>query len=95
MQRRRSGRAERCGFNGAAYKAVVKAPRCAVTIKHALAGTSMINIMEVAERLQDVGVQAPYHTGAPAQMYKGSANWSHIAEVKNNPRIQIPIFWQW
>ena len=49
--------------------------------------------MEVAERLQDIGVQAlAIHGRTRAQMYKGSANWSHIADVKNNPRIKIPIF---
>jgi tRNA-dihydrouridine synthase B len=54
---------------------------------------SMINIMEVAERLQDIGVQAlTIHGRTRAQMYKGEANWSYIAEVKNNPRIKIPIF---
>jgi tRNA-dihydrouridine synthase len=49
--------------------------------------------MEVAERLQDVGVAAlTIHGRTRAQMYKGSANWNHIAEVKHNPKIKIPIF---
>ncbi len=75
-------------------KAVVKSTSLPVTVKTRLGwDESMINIMEVAERLQDVGVQAlTIHGRTRAQMYKGSANWSHIAEVKNNPRIQIPIF---
>ena len=52
-----------------------------------------INIMEVAERLQDVGIQAlTIHGRTRAQMYKGEANWSWIEKVKNNQRIQIPIF---
>ncbi|HLG04005.1 MAG TPA: tRNA-dihydrouridine synthase, partial [Bacteroidia bacterium] len=54
---------------------------------------SSINIGEVAERLQDIGVQAlTIHGRTRAQMYKGYANWSLIGEVKNNPRIHIPIF---
>lgn len=52
-----------------------------------------INIDEVAERLQDIGVQAlSIHGRTRAQLYKGEADWSHIARVKNNPRIHIPIF---
>lgn len=75
-------------------KAVVKSTGLPVTVKTRLGwDDSMINIMEVAERLQDVGVQAlTIHGRTRAQMYKGSANWTHIAEVKNNPRIKIPIF---
>ena len=54
---------------------------------------SSINIYEVAERLQDVGVQAlSIHGRTRAQLYKGEADWEPIAKVKNNPRIQIPIF---
>lgn len=75
-------------------KAVVKSTSLPVTVKTRLGwDESMINIMEVAERLQDVGIQAlTIHGRTRAQMYKGSANWNHIAEVKNNPRIKIPIF---
>ncbi|MGB5384990.1 MAG: tRNA-dihydrouridine synthase, partial [Lutimonas sp.] len=52
-----------------------------------------IYIMEVAERLQDAGVQAlAIHGRTRAQMYKGTATWEPIADVKNNPRIHIPIF---
>jgi tRNA-dihydrouridine synthase B len=52
-----------------------------------------IRILEVAERLQDVGCKAiAIHGRTRAQMYKGSADWRPIAEVKNNPRMHIPIF---
>jgi tRNA-dihydrouridine synthase B len=52
-----------------------------------------IHIVEVAERLQDVGVQAlSIHGRTRKQMYTGEADWSYIAEVKNHPRIHIPIF---
>lgn len=75
-------------------KAVVSSTNLPVTVKTRLGwDDSSINIMEVAERLQDVGVQAlTIHGRTRAQMYKGFANWSHIASVKNNPRIKIPIF---
>ena len=52
-----------------------------------------IKIVEVAERLQDAGAKAiSIHGRTRAQMYKGEANWHPIAEVKNNQRMQIPIF---
>ena len=75
-------------------KAVIKSTNLPVTVKTRLGwDDNSINIMEVAERLQDVGVQAlAIHGRTRAQMYKGSANWKYIAEVKNNPRIKIPIF---
>lgn len=75
-------------------KAVIKSTNLPVTVKTRLGwDESMINIMEVAERLQDVGIQAlAIHGRTRAQMYKGHANWKHIADVKNNPRIKIPIF---
>lgn len=75
-------------------KAVVKSTSLPVTVKTRLGwDEKSINIMEVAERLQDVGVQAlSIHGRTRAQMYKGSADWTMIAEVKNNPRIHIPIF---
>lgn len=75
-------------------KAVVRSTSLPVTVKTRLGwDESSINIMEVAERLQDVGIKAlTIHGRTRAQMYKGSANWSHIAGVKNNPRINIPIF---
>ncbi len=74
--------------------AVVKSTNLPVTVKTRLGwDDNSINIVEVAERLQDVGIKAlAIHGRTRSQMYKGSANWSHIAEVKNNPRIKIPIF---
>ncbi|MES2515768.1 MAG: tRNA dihydrouridine synthase DusB [Bacteroidota bacterium] len=75
-------------------KAVVKSTNLPVTVKTRLGwDDSMINIMEVAERLQDVGIKAlTVHGRTRAQMYKGNANWEPIAAVKNNPRMHIPIF---
>lgn len=74
--------------------AVVRSTKLPVTVKTRLGwDDSSINIMEVAERLQDVGVQAlTIHGRTRAQMYKGEANWKYIAQVKNNQRIKIPIF---
>ena len=52
-----------------------------------------IFIGEVAERLQDVGIEAiSIHGRTRKQMYKGEADWSLIADVKNNPRMKIPVF---
>lgn len=75
-------------------KAVVKGTNKPVTVKTRLGwDESSINIMEVAERLQDVGIAAlTIHGRTRAQMYKGEANWEQIANVKNNPNIKIPIF---
>jgi nifR3 family TIM-barrel protein len=75
-------------------KAVIKGTNLPVTVKTRLGwDESSINIDEVAERLQDIGVQAlTVHARTRAQMYKGSADWSHIARVKNNQRITMPIF---
>jgi nifR3 family TIM-barrel protein len=51
------------------------------------------NIAEVAERLQDIGIAAlSIHGRTRAQLYKGPADWTLIGEVRNNPRIKIPIF---
>lgn len=74
--------------------AVIRRTSKPVTVKTRLGwDDSSKNIMEVAERLQDVGVQAlSIHGRTRAQLYKGEADWSLIAEVKNNPRIHIPIF---
>ena len=75
-------------------KAVIKGTNLPVTVKTRLGwDESSINIDEVAERLQDIGVQAlTVHARTRAQMYKGSADWTHIVRVKNNPRITMPIF---
>ena len=75
-------------------KAVIKSTGKPVTVKTRLGwDEKSINIQEVAERLQDVGVQAlSIHGRTRAQMYKGSADWSMIGAVKNNSRIKIPIF---
>lgn len=75
-------------------KAVIKGTSKPVTVKTRLGwDLASINIEEVAERLQDIGVQAlSIHARTRAQMYKGEADWSWIAKVKNNPRIHIPIF---
>ena len=73
---------------------VVKAVKLPVTVKTRLGWSDATkNIMEVAERLQDVGIQAlSIHGRTRAQLYKGPADWTLIGEVKNNPRIHIPIF---
>ncbi|MBN8676916.1 MAG: tRNA dihydrouridine synthase DusB [Chitinophagales bacterium] len=75
-------------------EAVVKSTNRPVTVKTRLGwDESSINILEVAERLQDVGIQAlSIHARTRAQMYKGEANWAWIAKVKENPRMHIPIF---
>ena len=75
-------------------KAVIKGTSLPVTVKTRLGwDDASINIDEVAERLQDIGVQAlSIHARTRAQMYKGHSDWSHIARVKNNQRITMPIF---
>ncbi|MGL4582744.1 MAG: tRNA dihydrouridine synthase DusB, partial [Flavobacterium sp.] len=75
-------------------KAVVNSTHLPVTVKTRLGwDDESINIDEVAERLQDVGVQAlTVHARTRAQMYKGHSDWTHIERIKNNPRIHIPIF---
>lgn len=75
-------------------KAVVNSTTLPVTVKTRLGwDEENKNIEEVAERLQDIGIQAlSIHGRTRVQMYKGEADWSLIANVKNNPRIHIPIF---
>lgn len=75
-------------------RAVVNSTSLPVTVKTRLGwDDASINIEEVAERLQDVGIKAlSIHGRTRCQLYKGVANWEPIARVKNNPRIQIPIF---
>lgn len=75
-------------------KAVVDATHLPVTVKTRLGWDDHTkNIYEVAERLQDIGIQAlSIHGRTRSQMYKGQADWSLIKAVKKNPRIKIPIF---
>ncbi len=74
--------------------AIVKSTNLPVTVKTRLGwDDSTIYIEEVAERLQDIGIKAiSIHGRTRKQMYKGEADWSWIAKVKNNPRIHIPVF---
>ena len=73
---------------------VVRSTNLPVTVKTRLGWDDQTkNIEEVAERLQDVGIQAlAIHGRTRTQMYKGEADWTLIGKVKNNPRIKIPIF---
>jgi nifR3 family TIM-barrel protein len=73
---------------------MVKRTHLPVTVKTRLGWDhDSIRIVEVAERLQDVGIKAlSIHGRTRAQMYKGNADWVPIAAVKNNPRMHIPIF---
>lgn len=75
-------------------KAVIRGTSLPVTVKTRLGwDNNSRNIEEVAERLQDCGIQAlSIHGRTRVQMYKGEADWSLIAKVKENPRIHIPIF---
>jgi nifR3 family TIM-barrel protein len=75
-------------------KAIVDATNLPVTVKTRLGwDDDTIQIEEVAERLQDVGIKAlSIHGRTRKQMYKGEADWTLIGKVKENPRIQIPIF---
>src|SRR6266542_2856838 len=74
--------------------AVEKSTSLPVTVKTRLGwDENSKNIEEVAERLQDAGIKAlTIHGRTRAQLYKGEADWTLIARVKNNPRIHIPIF---
>jgi len=73
---------------------IVKAVNKPVTVKTRLGWDENTKyIVEVAERLQDVGIQAiSIHGRTRKQMYKGEADWTLIAETKNNPRLYIPVF---
>jgi len=75
-------------------KEIVNATKIPVTVKTRLGWDDNTKyIVEVAERLQDVGIQAlSIHGRTRKQMYKGEADWTLIGEVKNNPRMHIPIF---
>ena len=74
-------------------KAVVEAVHKPVTVKTRLGWDENSKIIvELAERLQDVGIQAiTIHGRTRQQMYKGEADWTLIGEVKNNPRMHIPV----
>jgi len=74
--------------------AVIKSTHLPVTVKTRLGwDDNTKNIEEVAERLQDIGIKAlAIHGRTRTQMYKGEADWTLIAKVKENPRINIPIF---
>jgi tRNA-dihydrouridine synthase B len=73
---------------------VVKATHLPVTVKTRLGWDDKTkNVEEVAERLQDIGIKAlTIHGRTRVQMYKGSADWTLIGRIKDNPRIHIPIF---
>lgn len=72
---------------------VVAAVRTPVTVKTRLGwDAENIVITTLAEQLQDCGIQAlTIHGRTRSQMYTGTADWTLIGEVKNNPRISIPI----
>lgn len=73
---------------------IVKAVNLPVTVKTRLGwDDNTKNVVEAAERLQDIGIQAlTIHGRTRVQMYKGSADWSLIGEIKENPRMHIPVF---
>ena len=75
-------------------KEIVDATNLPVTVKTRLGwDESTKHIVDVAERLQDVGIKAiSIHGRTRVQMYKGEADWSLIAAVKENPRMHIPVF---
>lgn len=75
-------------------KAIVEATHLPVTVKTRLGWDDQTkNIVDVAERLQDVGIKAlSIHGRTRVQLYKGEADWTLIGEVKNNSRMKIPIF---
>ena len=74
-------------------KAIVDAVKIPVTVKTRLGyDDSSKNIVDIAEQLQDVGIQAiTIHGRTRAQLYKGTADWTLIGEVKNNQRMKIPV----
>jgi len=74
-------------------EAIVKAVKLPVTVKTRLGwDEESKNIVEISERLQDVGIQAlTIHGRTRVQLYKGDADWTLIGAVKNNQRMKIPI----
>lgn len=75
-------------------EAIVKATHIPVTVKTRLGWDENTKfVVETAERLQDVGIEAiSIHGRTRKQMYKGEADWQLIGDVKNNPRMHIPVF---
>ena len=73
---------------------IVKCTHLPVTVKTRLGwDDNTKNVVEVAERLQDIGIKAlTIHGRTRVQMYKGAADWSLIAKIKENPRMNIPVF---
>ena len=74
-------------------EAIVKSVKLPVTVKTRLGwDDDSKNIVEISERLQDVGIQAlTIHGRTRAQLYRGNADWTLIGAAKNNPRMKIPI----
>ena len=74
-------------------EAIVKAVSLPVTVKTRLGwDENSKNIVEVAEKLQDAGIKAiTIHGRTRSQLYKGEADWTLIGEVRNNPRMRIPV----
>ena len=74
-------------------KAIVNAVKLPVTVKTRLGwDENSKSIVDIAEKLQDTGISAlTIHGRTRAQLYKGNADWTLIGEVKNNPRMKIPI----
>ena len=74
-------------------EAIVKSVKLPVTVKTRLGwDEDSKNILEISERLQDVGIKAlTIHGRTRAQLYRGNADWTLIGAVKNNPRMKIPI----
>ena len=81
------------GPSSAQTRAIVEASTIPVTVKTRLGwDENSKNIVAVAEQLQDQGISAlTIHGRTRAQMYKGTADWTLIGEVKDNPRMHIPI----
>ncbi|NVN96131.1 MAG: tRNA dihydrouridine synthase DusB [Bacteroidetes bacterium] len=75
-------------------EAIVKSTKLPVTVKTRLGWDEHSKpIVEIAERLQDIGIQAiSIHGRTKAQLYHGEADWTLIGKVKNNPRMKIPVF---
>jgi tRNA-dihydrouridine synthase len=74
-------------------ESIVRSVKLPVTVKTRLGwDDDSKNIVEISERLQDVGIQAlTIHGRTRAQLYKGNADWTLIGAVKNNPRMKIPV----